>query len=68
MDTKFETLESKAGLITAQMKTPALITLAEQGRARFFIQFAGQANIYIDELRRIYQDYPLIPPFIYKTP
>ncbi|MDO8462336.1 MAG: DUF1729 domain-containing protein, partial [Deltaproteobacteria bacterium] len=50
-----------------RLRTPALVSLAEAGEARFFIQFGGQAGSYIDELRTLFTHFPLVRPLIEKT-
>jgi len=46
------------------LQTPALVRLASEGKARFFLQFGGQAGSYIEELKVLYQDFPLVRPLI----
>lgn len=43
---------------------PALLKLAEAGRAGFAIQFAGNANAWLGDLQTLYRSYPELQGFI----
>lgn len=57
-------LLSSPELLRSRLRKPALLELAGQGKARFFLQFGGQAAGYIEELREVYRSFPLIHPLI----
>lgn len=57
----------QTGFVSAPLKKPSLLEFAETGQARFFVQFSGQAGLYMDELRHLYETYPLLRTLIEMT-
>ena len=44
-------------------QTPALLKKAQNGDARFFIQFGGQGNSFLSEARVLYKNYPSLKKY-----
>lgn len=49
---------------TDRLRRPAILDFAARGEVGFFVQFGGQAAGYIDDLRHLYNDYPLLRTWI----